>query len=123
MTKKFSEYASAGDSVSLSKIDGKPFTIKAIEDSDYNEDGKSTPGVKIVTKETFKIEGEDRSKFHTTRTAIVSKLRKTDPESGQAINQQLHEDLANGEEIGPVVCEKQKSQNGKREYFALVDPS
>lgn len=119
---KISEFENAGDSVSLTKIDGKPFTIVAIDDSDYNESGKSTPGVKITTKETFNIEGEDRNKFHTTRTAIVSKLRKTDPESGQPINQKFHESLEK-EPCGPVKCEKQNSQNGKREYFTLVDAS
>ena len=112
---KFSEYATGG-SASLKEIDGKSFTITAVEDSPYEDSGKVTPGIKITTKETFDIEGEEFNKFHTTRDVIVKKLSSVDGE-GNPANQKLINALAEGEEIGPVKCEKAK---GKK-YFILVD--
>lgn len=113
---KFSEYASTGDSVSLGKIDGKAFTITAVEDSPYEDSGNVTQGIKITTKESFDIEGEEFNKFHTTRGVLVGKLSPVDVE-GKPANAKLTDALAEGEEIGPVKCEKAK---GKK-YFILVD--
>ena len=48
---KFSEYASTGDSAGLTTIDGKQFTITAVEDSPYENNGDVTQGIKITTKE------------------------------------------------------------------------
>lgn len=123
---KLSEYASTGDSSGLATIDGKQFTITAVEDSPYEDSGKVTQGIKITTKESFDIEGvdgkgnkfkrENVNKFHTTRNVLVGKLSPVDAE-GNPANQKLHNALAEGEEIGPVKCEKAK---GKK-YFILVD--
>lgn len=110
MTKSIDKYASKGDSKSLTALDGKSFTITAVEDSNYTEGDKVTDGVKITTKEQFDIEGEKLNKFHTTRTAVVSKLK----------NAELRADLAKGEQIGPVKCESTKSKTGGKPYFDLV---
>lgn len=108
------EYAPAGDSLSLAKIDGKPFTITAVEESNYEEgsgdERKVTPGVKITTQESFKIDGNDANKFHTTRTAVVSKLL------AEGLNNAINEE---GKTF-TVKCAKVKSKNG-RDYFDLVD--
>ena len=109
-----SEYAPVGDSLSLAKIDGKPFTITAVEESNYEEgsgdDRKVTPGVKITTEELFKIDSMDVNRFHTTRTAVCSKL--------------MAEGLFNAINIEgkkfTVQCSKVKSKNG-RDYFDLID--
>ncbi len=113
MTTKISTYATVADSQSLKKLDGKSFTIIAVEDSDYEDDGVTHKGVKITTKEKFELEGEKVSKFHTTRFAVVSKLGST----------QLREDLKNGIEVGPMNCELVKSKTGGKDYFDLVDPT
>ena len=113
MTQKISAYANVADSQSLKKIDGKSFTIIAVEDSDYEDKGVTSKGVKITTKEKFELEGEKVSKFHTTRIAVVNKLGST----------QLREDLKNGIEIGPMVCENVKSKTGGKDYIDLVDPT
>ena len=112
MTQKISTYATVADSQSLKKIDGKSFTITAVEDSDYEDEGVTYKGVKITTKEKFELEGEKVSKFHTTRFAVVSKL-------GSA---QLREDLKNGIEVGPMMCKLTKPTKGTKDYFDLVDP-
>ena len=108
---KISQYAKAGDSKSLTSIDGKSFTIVKIEDSDYDDNGQVTPGLKITTKETFDIEGEKFNKFHTTRIAIVNKLK----------DKQIRDDLLGGKTIGPVMCEMTKAIRGGKPYFDLVD--
>lgn len=113
---KFSEYASTGDSASLGKIDGEAFTITAVEDSPYTEGDNVTQGIRITTKESFDVDGEEFNKFHTTRKVLVGKLSPIDGE-GKPANQKLHDALAEGEEIGPVKCEKAK---GKK-YIILVD--
>lgn len=91
-------------------MDNKPFTIVTVEDSDYTEGNETTKGVKITTKESFTIDGNEVNKFHTTRIAIVNKL----------CNSQLREDLAKGETIGPVKTKESIAKNGKR-FFELVD--
>ena len=97
----------SSDSISLAKIDGKPFILTAVEDSNYEEAGKVSEGVKITTKEAFTIEGAKWNKFHTTRDVVVKRLRE--PDVAQA--------LAASGAIGPLVCEQAK---GKK-YFVLRD--
>lgn len=105
---KLSDFASASDSKSLAVIDGKEFTIIAVERKDYDEN----KGVKITTKETFEIESDPYSKFHTTRQAIVGKFLK---DSGD--NTDLANAVNNGGEL-KVKIYKRKSASG-REYFDL----
>ena len=106
--KNIGQYSSVGDSKSLTNIDGQKFTIVAIEPSAYNDQ----PGYKITTKESFKVEGEDWNKFHTTRHAVVSMLNK--PE--------LQADLAKGDTIGPVVCKKTKAKTkGVPDYWVMEE--
>lgn len=109
--KSISEYALTGDSANLKSIDGKSFTIAEVMDSDYDDNGTMVPGVKITTKESFEIEGEKWDKFHTTRSVIVKDLQKSDK----------REDLKQGNTIGPVKCELQKSKQGKNDYWILVE--
>lgn len=105
-----SDYASKGDSVSLAKLGDKPFTITSIEDSDYQDGDQISKGVKVTTKESFEIDGNNENKFHTTRIAIVKKLT----------NEKLRADVKGGEPLGPVKCVEEKAQNGKK-FFNLVD--
>lgn len=105
---KLSDYASASDSKSLALIDGKEFTIINVERKDYDEN----KGVKITTKETFEIEGDPFSKFHTTRQAIVGKFLN---DSGN--NTDLANAVNDGGELFVKVF-KRKSASG-REYFDL----
>jgi hypothetical protein len=101
------DYATQGDSKSLTAIDGKPFTIVAVEDSNYDE----TPGVKITTSQAFKIEGTEFKKFHTTRHAIVG-----------FFSEKVRADLKSGTTIGPVRTEKTKAKTkGVNDYWVLVD--
>lgn len=109
--KSISEYASKSDSVSLKGIDGKKFTIAAIEDSNYEDDGNVTEGVKITTKESFEVDGSKVNKFHTTRTAVVNKLRSQD----------LRDDLKLGHTIGPMMCKLVPSKKGGKDYWDLVE--
>lgn len=111
MTKSLSDYAPKSDSVSLKHIDGKKFHIVGVEDSNYTEGENSTPGVKITTKEEFDVEGQPWRKFHTTRTAVVSKLK----------NEQLRADIESGSVIGPVMCKEVKSKTGGKPYIDLVE--
>lgn len=109
------DYQKKADSVNLSEIGDTPFTILGIEDSDWTEQGKEPqPGVKITTKETWTRakDGEKVNKIHTTRTAIVSMLRR--PE--------LRADVENGKPL-KVKCpkDKVKPKNGGQPYFTLVD--
>ena len=103
---KLADYKSAGDSVSLAKIDGQKFTITGIEDSDYTEGNDVTKGVKITTKENFTVENRNFNKFHTTRIAIVEVLN----------NEELRQKIRDGDTLGPVICKKFKSEKGK-DYF------
>lgn len=105
---KLGAYVSVGgNSAPLSQIDGKPFTIIGIEDSDYTDGDNTTPGIKITTKEEFEINDEKHNKFHTTRSVIVGNLS----------NEKLRSDLANGNELGPVICKKPA---GKK-YYVMED--
>ena len=97
----------SSDSISMKEIDGKPFTILSVEDSNYEEAGKVSEGVKFTTKESFTIDGAKWNKFHTTRDVVVKRLRE--PDVAQALK-------ASGA-IGPLVCEQAK---GKK-YFVLRD--
>ena len=103
---------SAGDSINLSEIGDKVFTMTAVEDSPYTQGEDSTPGVKISTEETWtKEDGTKVQKIHTTRRAIVSKCTDAD----------LKEALANGETF-KVKCPKEKVKpKGKgMPYFDLI---
>ena len=104
---KLGSYVSVGDSTQLSQIDGKPFTITGIEDSDYTDGDNTTPGIKITTKEEFDINGEKYSKFHTTRSVIVENLR----------NEKLRADIKQGNVLGPLVCKK----NPGKKYYVMED--
>lgn len=94
----------------MAKIDGKKFTVTKIEDSDYDDKGTITRGVKITTKETFDVEGVECSKFHTTRVAVVKRF-------GQGA---LRDDVNGGNPLGPIKCVKEKTAAGK-DFFNLVD--
>lgn len=83
-----------------------------MEDSDYTQGDEITKGVKITTKETFEVDGNDVNKFHTTRIAIVNRLD----------NSSLRSDVNGGNPLGPVKCVEEKAKNGKS-FFNLVDVS
>lgn len=114
-----SDYVSTGDSVSLTKIGDKPFTIIHVEDSDYtNQKGETNKGVKITTKESFDVKDDEGkelgafSKFHTTRIAIVNFLSKKDVRAD--IND-------NNKPLGTVMCKEGKSKSRGTTLFTLVD--
>jgi len=108
MTQTLAENENVSDSVSLAKIDGQPFTPVGLEDSNYTEQGKEDQeGVKITTKETFDVDGNEVSKFHTTRKAIVSKTKQL-------------RDIIEAGDLGAVKCIKTAFANGKS-GFKLVD--
>lgn len=73
--------SSSGDSKSLKHIDGETFTIVAAEQSNYEDKGEITPGVKLTTKETF---GDLGNRFHTTRMTIVKQLMSDEIQAGFA---------------------------------------
>lgn len=81
------------------------FSIIEVQDSDYD----NNPGVMITTQEKFDIEGNEFSKFHTTRTAIVNQLK----------NKTLRDDIS---ALNPlkVKCVETKNKAGKP-YFVLED--
>ena len=99
----------SGDSINLSEIGDKVFTIIGVEDSPYTgKDGEETPGVKISTAEEWeKEDGTKVSKIHTTRRKLV------DADLRKALNE--------GETF-KVKCpaEKVKSKNGGMAYYDLV---
>ena len=103
---QISTFEKTSNSISLAKIGEKPFTILAVERSDYTNGDESTEGVKITTKETF----EGVNVLHTTRVAIVKKLKEAAVVST----------LQNDEPIGPVKCVEGKTEAGKK-FFKLVD--
>jgi hypothetical protein len=109
--RSISEFKQEGDSISLAKLKQEPFTIVAIEESNYEENGKVNPGVKITTEKMHMIDGKMYNKFHTTRIAIVNKLK----------NPQLLAVLAKGDTIGPVVAKEVPSKKGGKPYFDLVE--
>jgi len=106
-----------GDSINLSEIGDKTFTILNVEDSPYTKDGEETAGVKtagvkISTEETWKKEdGTEVKKIHTTRRAIVSKLNDED----------FRKALEGGEHF-KVKCpkDKVKPKGSGMPYFDLV---
>lgn len=111
----FNKFATtAKDSISLTEIGDKPFTILAVEKSNYEKKGEEpVPGVKITTQEKWTTEsGEEVNKLHTTRRAIVNKLT----------NENFLEALDSGETFR-VKCplEKVPSKSaGGMPYFDLV---
>lgn len=84
---------SSGDSVSMTTMDGQPFTVIAVEDSNYEDGDDVTPGVKLTTKEKW---NNGVNKLHTTRKVIVDFFK----------NETLREALKQGDYAGPFVCEK-----------------
>lgn len=111
-TKSLGEFVKPSDSISMTNIDGQPFTIAASEDSDFtNEDGSVSKGKKITTVETFQIDGKDWNKFHTTRKTIVDTLNKP----------AIIESLKKGDKIGPMKTIKQSPKGkGRNDYWVLV---
>ncbi len=107
----FSQFVCKGESVSLKKIDGQKFSIVKVEKSNYEENGISTDGVRIYTKESFTIDGEKKNQFHTTRTAIVNKL----------LDEQLLAALEKGDSLKPVVSKEVPSKKGGKPYFDLIE--
>ena len=107
---KLTDYLIVKDSVSLAKIDGQPFTITHIEDSNYTQGEDVTRGVKLTMKEFFSVDGNQMNKFHTTRVAIVKKFS----------NQKLRDDINSCKETLCVKCISEKSSSGKS-FFNLVD--
>ena len=109
----FNDYGQKpGDSINLSEIGDKIFTITGVEDSPYTKDGEETPGVKVSTSETWKKEdGTEVQKIHTTRRAIVSKL----------CDEELRKALDSGETF-KVRCpkDKVKPKGSGMPYFDLV---
>ena len=110
----FDDYSTTEkDSISLTEIGDKPFTIVSVEKSNYEQKDKDpVPGVKITTQEEWETEsGETVKKLHTTRRAIVNKL----------LNDNFLEAL-NGGETFKVKCplEKVASKKGGMPYFDLV---
>lgn len=106
--------SSAKDSISLTEIGEKPFTIVSVEKSNYEKQGaEPVPGVKITTQEEWETDkGEKVNKLHTTRRAIVSKLT----------NENFLEAL-NGGETFKVKCPLEKVPSktaGGMAYFDLV---
>jgi hypothetical protein len=95
---------SSGDSVSMTKMDGQPFTVIAVEDSNYDDGGNSTPGVKLTTKEKW---DNGVNKLHTTRKVIVEFFKQ----------ESVRKALAGGDVAGPFVCEKPSGKN----YFVMKD--
>ena len=110
-TTKISQYKSVSDSVSLAKLGGQKFTIVKVEDSNYEDHGEVSKGVKITTKESYDIEGKKQNKFHSTRYAIVNKL----------CDVKVRADLDSGKEIGPMKTELVKAKKGGKDYFDLLD--
>ena len=109
--RSIAEFKSTSDSVSLAKLKNAAFTIVAVEDSNYEDHGQVQQGVRITTKETFDIEGTKCNKFHSTRTAIVNKLRDA----------KLRAALANGDVIGPVKAVQVEAKKGGKPYYDLVE--
>lgn len=110
----FNQFAnSASDSINLSELGEKPFTIVGVEESNYEEQGKApTPGVKMQSSEEWeKEDGTKVNKIHTTRRAIVSKV----------LNPEFLAAVESGETF-KVKCPKEmtKSKKGGKPYFDLV---
>ena len=101
------------DSINLKTVDGQIFTIVDWKKSDYEDKGKSTPGIKFTVKEKF----EDRNILHTTRQVIVNKFYKI--EDGQIVPTELGQAVKNGTAFA-VKCEQMKAKQGGNDYFDLV---
>ncbi len=102
--KSISDYQTVSDSKSLKEIDGKEFTIVAVEDSNYDD----TPGVKITTKESFKVGSELVNKYHTTRFTIV-----------KFFTDEVRADLKAGKEIKATCVLTQSQKPGGKDYWLL----
>ena len=94
----------------MTKLGDQAFTVIHIEDSNYEDGGQITQGVKFTTKEMFEVEGNQVNKFHTTRVAVVKKFS----------NPKLRDDVNNGKSLGPIKCITEKTEKGK-DFFNLID--
>ena len=108
--RSIADFKQESDSVSLAKLKSAAFTIVAVEDSNYEDHGVVNQGVRITTKEAYDIDGKKVSKFHSTRTAIVNKLREP----------KLRDALTKGDVIGPVKAVEVPAKKGGKPYFDLV---
>ena len=107
---KLADFQTIGDSISLAKIGQQPFTVTKVEDSDYTQGDVVTKGVKLTTKESFDIDGNTHTKFHTTRVAIVKRFADS----------AIRDSINGGTPLGQVKCVSAKAANGK-DFFNIVD--
>jgi hypothetical protein len=115
---KLEDYASSSsDKTSLAKIDGKAFTVTAVERYDYDE---KDLGVLITTQETFDIDGNGYDKFYTTRVAVVGKFLedgRNDPAKRGTFTKFA---LAINEgNTAKVKCIKKRAEKSNKDYFDL----
>ncbi len=112
MAKSIEDYQSKADSISLAKIDGKPFTPVKITQTIYDGKDGPVPSRIIEAKESFIVDKDGSpfktNKLHTTRVVIVNQLDKITP------------DLEAGKEIKPMKAERQNSKKGGNSYWTLV---
>ncbi len=108
MTTKLSDLESKGDSISLAHLGDSPFNIIDVEDSPYEDRSthEVSDGVKITTKESVEKDGVKYNKFHTTRRAVVSKLKSA----------AVAEAIANND-LGTVRCVSTTFDNGKTGFI------
>ena len=107
---KMADYG--GDSYSLTALGEEPFTIEHVEDSSYTDEHGTKPGVRITTKEEFKIDGVNYHKFHTTRNVLVKTLTRED------VRRDINDD---GNPLGPVWCKKVQPKGKGQPYYIFED--
>ena len=75
---KLSDFTnSVSIATSLANLDKEgSFTIIKIANHPFEDNGETTPGVLITTKEKFSIGGDEYSQFYTTRKAITAFLQQ-----------------------------------------------
>ena len=108
MTTRLSDLETTSDSISLTHLGDSPFNIISVEDSDYTDKETKlvSDGVKITTKETVEKDGVKYNKFHTTRKAVVSKLKSAP----------VAEAISHGD-LGTVRCISTTFENGKTGFI------
>ena len=104
---KLSDYQSSGNAIGLTKIGSESFTVIDVEDSSYDD----KPSLIIVTKKPITVEGEEYTRFYTSRLALLDTFRNT----------KLREDIKNGKPLGPVKCVLTKAKGGGKDYWVLED--
>lgn len=103
---KLGDLLPVGNSVGLTKLGDKPFTVKQTQDSEYD----GNPSLIIETVEMHDIDGAKHNRFHTQRVAVMEKLK----------NSKVQEVLERGETVGPVKCTASMTKSGKQ-FFVLED--